>query len=63
MISWGQRHHKVISLRGKLPCRDKRHIRVSVGTDASGLDWAGCILSPTPREISDNWLPEERQYD
>ena len=44
MISWGQRHHKVTSLHGKLPCRDKRHIRVSVGTDACGLDWTGCIL-------------------
>ena len=63
MISWGQRHRNVISLHGKLPCRDKRHIRVSEGTDASGLDYVGCILSLPPREISDNWLPEERQYD
>ena len=47
-----------------LPCRDERHIRISLATDASASGWGGSItLSDRMVEASDYWTKEEQELD
>ena len=47
-----------------LPCRDERHIRISLATDASASGWGGSItLSDRTVEASDYWTKEEQELD
>ncbi|KAJ7375319.1 development of secondary female sexual characteriztics [Desmophyllum pertusum] len=41
----------------------KRHIQVSVATDASSSGWGATIISPNHRQIFDYWSREEYTWD
>ena len=42
--------------------QDKRHIRVSVATDASATGWGAILLAPRREEISDYWTEEQCKW-
>ena len=46
-----------------LPCRDERHLRISLATDASGSGWGGKLLSPSTASVADYWTETEQGYD
>ena len=46
-----------------IPWRDKRHIQISLATDASSSGWGATIVSPNRRELFDYWTQEEFTWD
>ena len=46
-----------------LPWRDKRHLRISLATVASGSGWGGKLLSPPTASVADYWTESEQEYD